>query len=195
MPSSPRVLLLMLLSCMATAAAQPLPAPLAEAEAESDVSAAALQVEPPTPQRQWQDATPAQRRDLRDRYAAWRALDESERGRLRAVAAQFAMAPAAERQALHARFESLDRLHRDGWRLGPDLGAAYPALQPLFGYLPPAEREPMLALLRGLDAQQRAELALLSQRTPPTERAQLRQDLLAQPAHARGPWIHQRLGR
>lgn len=192
MPNSPRLLLAaLLLPCLACATPAPLPVPLAEPEA---APAAIAPSGGQTLQQQWESATPAQRRDLRDRYAAWRALDDGERARIRAAAARLAMAPEGERQVVHARFDALDRLHRDGWRLGPELGALYPALQPLFGYLPPAEREPVLALLRGLDREQRAELALLSQRTPPTARAELRQQLLAQPAQRRGTWIRQRLG-
>lgn len=145
------------------------------------------------PQSHWAALAPAQQRELRARYAAWRALPESERQRVRRAAAEMAALPAAGREALRDRFLGLDRLHRDGWRLGPELGALYPKLQPLFGYLPEAQREPMLALLRQLDARELAQLSLLSQRTPPQEREALREELLAVPAAGRDEWLQRKL--
>ena len=144
------------------------------------------------PQARWAQLAPAQQRDLRARYAAWRGLPETERQRVRLAAAELAALPAAEREVLHARFAGLDRLHRDGWQLGPRLGALYPQLQPLLGYLPEAQRAPMLALLHQLDAAQLAQLGLLSQRTPPQERAALREELLAVPAAGRTQWLRRK---
>lgn len=146
----------------------------------------------PDPAVGWQALAPAQQRELRARYAAWRALPESERQRVRRAAAEVAALPAPERAAVRNRFLGLDRLHRDGWRLGPQLGAHYPKLQPLLGYLPGHQREPMLALLRQLDATQLAQLGVLAQRTPPQERDALRERLLALPAAQRGDWLRQR---
>ena len=107
-------------------------------------------------------------------------------------ATPLAALPVVEQQALRARFAGLDRLYRDGWRLGPQLGAFYPALQPLLGYLPETQREPMLALLRQLDARQLGQLSRLSQRTPPQEREALRTELLALPAAGRAQWLQRR---
>jgi len=144
------------------------------------------------PQARWAALAPAQQRDLRARYAAWRALPETERQRVRMAAAELAALPTAERDALRGRFAGLDRLHRDGWQLGPRLGALYPKLQPLLGYLPEPQRAPMLALLRELDAAQLAQLSLLSQRTPPQERDALREALLAVPAAGRAEWLRRK---
>jgi len=144
------------------------------------------------PQARWAALAPAQQRELRARYAAWRALPETERQRVRMAAAELAALPAAERDALRGRFAGLDRLHRDGWQLGPRLGALYPKLQPLLGYLPEPQRAPMLALLRELDAAQLAQLSLLSQRTPPQERDTLREALLAVPAAGRAEWLRRK---
>ncbi|MCL7715444.1 DUF3106 domain-containing protein [Stenotrophomonas mori] len=145
------------------------------------------------PQQRWAALPPARQQDLRARYAAWRALPESERQRVRRAAAAVAALPGAERDALHARFLDLDRLYRDGWRLGPKLGAVYPQLQPLLGYLPDTQRAPMLALLHQLDAEHLRLLAVLSQRTPPQERARLREQLLAVAAADRGAWLRRRV--
>ena len=106
--------------------------------------------------------------------------------------AGLAALPVVEQQALRARFAGLDRLYRDGWRLGPQLGAFYPALQPLLGYLPETQREPMLALLRQLDARQLGQLSRLSQRTPPQEREAMRTELLALPAAGRAQWLQRK---
>jgi hypothetical protein len=46
---------------------------------------------------------------------------------LQAAAAEFAALP-AERQQACAQFDGLDRIYRDGWRLGPAIGQDYVAL-------------------------------------------------------------------
>jgi hypothetical protein len=89
----------------------------------------------------------------------------------------------------------LDEMQRRGWRLGPVLGADYPRLQPLFGFVPEAERTATLSLLRQLDAQQRDDLAVLAQRIAPQERDGFRRELLAVPAAARGAWLRARRDR
>jgi hypothetical protein len=136
--------------------------------------------------------TPAQ---LRERQAAWDALDAATQARLRQVASAFAGLPVEQQHTLRAQFAALDTLERHGWLLGPELGGEYWALQPLFGYVPDAQRSALLGLLRTLPAEQREHLALLSQRTPPQERAALRRDLLAQGADTRATWLRQRAAR
>lgn len=182
MPKIEWLLALALLPAVRTSAAPPaIPVPLAEAP----VTNAGLPA-------RWNTLPPARQREVRARYKAWRALPESERQRQRDAAAGLAALPVVEQQALRARFAGLDRLYRDGWRLGPQLGAFYPALQPLLGYLPETQREPMLALLRQLDARQLGQLSRLSQRTPPQEREALRTELLALPAAGRAQWLQRR---
>jgi hypothetical protein len=142
------------------------------------------------------DALPReQRQDLRARYAAWRELDEIQRMRVRSAAEEIAALPAERQAALRSRFDALDEMQRRGWRLGPVLGADYPRLQPLFGFVPEAERDATVALLRQLDAEQRADLAVLAQRVPPPQRSAFRQELLAVPASARGAWLRARRDR
>lgn len=143
----------------------------------------------------WPNLDAAQKREARARYAAWQALPESEKQRLRQTAATLAALPAAQREALQARFAGMDQLHRDGWLLGPQLGSFYSRLQPLFGFLPAAERAPMMALLRALDVDQLEQLSLISQRTPPQERDALRAQLLALPPAQRADWLRQRVGQ
>lgn len=157
------------------------PLPLAEG-AEPTVAVAASAPD-------WQALGAAERRDLRACYAAWRALPEAERAQLRAAATRVQALDPAQRQALRRRFDALDRLQREGWRLGPSLGRDWPGLQPLFGYVPAAQREALLGLLRALDPEQRGELVRLAARTPPERRAALRQTLLALPAGERGAWL------
>jgi hypothetical protein len=156
----------------------------------------------PAAQADWQqrrqawDALPRQEReDRRARYAAWRALDEIQRARLRAAASEIAALPPEHQAALRTQFGVLDGMRRQGWRLGPDLGADWPRLQPLFGYVPPGERDGLLALLRRLDAEQRDDLAALAQRLPPQERDAFRRDLLAVPEGQRRAWLRQRRDR
>ena len=60
---------------------------------------------------------------------------------------------------------------------------------------PPAQRLPLLASLRAMTAGQRAELAVLAQRTPPQDRQALREELLAQPGAQLEGWLQQKLVR
>ncbi|AMJ56520.1 MULTISPECIES: DUF3106 domain-containing protein [Stenotrophomonas] len=142
----------------------------------------------------WATQTAAQKRELRSRYAAWQALPESERQRIRHAAAAVAALPVADQQALRARYLAIDQMHRDGWLLGPQLGVLYPRLQPLFGYLPAAQREPVIALLRQLDPVQLEQLSLISQRTPPQQREALRTELLALAPAQRDAWLREKVG-
>jgi hypothetical protein len=150
---------------------------------------------PPSPQAQWATMSPQQQRQLRDRYAAWQSMPDGERQRVRQAAAALAALPEAERQALQERFQGIDQMQRDGWLLGPRLGALYAQLQPLFGYLPPAQREPVLAMLHQLDAAELEQLSRVSQRTPPQDRAALRTTLLGLTPAQRTAWLRQKVGQ
>ncbi|SDQ31150.1 hypothetical protein SAMN05428982_0590 [Pseudoxanthomonas sp. CF385] len=176
----------------ATAAAEVAPEPSPPpAQADEDAEAPTAQaVVVPDPPRPWEALT-RQRAD----YAAWQALEEADRARLRAAARDLAMQPADAQQALRTRFGALDAMEHRGWRLGPVLGAVWPRLQPLFAYVPAREREPLLALLRQLDATALDDLAALAQRTPPQERDRFRHALIRVPAGQRTAWLHARRER
>ena len=143
----------------------------------------------------WEALALAARARQRADYAAWLSLDEVDRARLRAAARDFAAQPADAQQALRARFAALDDMEHRGWRLGPALGAVWPRLQPMFAYVPEREREPLLALLRQLDADALDDLAALTQRIPPQERDRFRHDLVRVPAGERAAWLHARRER
>lgn len=168
--------------------AQSLPAPLDETTG----TAIAPPVAAPAP---WSALDAAGRADARARYAAWRALDEAERTRVRQAAVRVASLPPDQQQALRTRFEAMDRLHRDGWRMGPRVGARYPDLQPMFGYVPPSQRDAALALLASLDDQQLARLSVISRRTAPQDREAVRAELLALQPGARAAWLRERAGQ
>jgi hypothetical protein len=139
------------------------------------------------------DALPReQREDRRARYAAWLELDDVQRMRVQAAAEAISALPPEQQAALRSRFDALDEMQRRGWRLGPVLGADYPRLQPLFGFVPEAERGATISLLRQMDAEQRDDLAVLAQRIPPQQRAAFRQELLTVPAAARSAWLRER---
>ena len=143
----------------------------------------------------WNALLPSEREDRRARYQAWSALDSNERSALRAIATEVATFPVERQQALRAEFATLDLTQRHGWRLGQALGADYVKLHPLLAYVPAEQRQPLLAVLRGMDAQQRADLAVLAQRTPPQDREALRTELLTIPAPRRSAWLQQQLDR
>lgn len=143
----------------------------------------------------WEALPRSEREDRRARYQAWLELDESQRNALRTMAAEVAAFPAERQHALRTEFAALDASQRHGWRLGQALGADYMKLHPLLAYVPADQRLPLLAMLRSMDAQQRADLAVLAQRTPPQDRDALRVELLAMPAPRRSAWLQQQLDR
>jgi len=143
----------------------------------------------------WQTLTPDERRELRERWQAWEALPDGERTHLQAVALAFAALPVQEQLDLRARFAQLDDSARRGWLLGPVLGADWETLQPLLMQVPGVQREPLLEALRALGPQQRADLGVLAQRTPPQDRDRLRRELLDTPPARRGAWLLEQLER
>ena len=143
----------------------------------------------------WEALPAATRAARRERYAAWRALPLEERARLAHARATFVALEPAQREALRAQFDTLDGALRRGWRLGPALGADYPRLQPLLAQVPEPEHAPLLRTLRAMTPLQRADLAMLVQRTPPHERASLRRELVSTAAAQRDAWLYERLQR
>lgn len=143
----------------------------------------------------WEALPAAERGEYRERYRAWQALPPAERTRIVQARQRFLTLDEAQRQALRARFDALDGSTRRGWRLGPALGADYPRLQPLLAQVPADEHEPLLRVLHAMAPRQRADLAVLVQRTPPSERAALRRELVSTAAASRDAWLWERLQR
>ena len=142
---------------------------------------------------QWDALPRAERDQRRERYQAWQALSPGERAQAQAAAAQYAaMAPDVQ-AAWRAQFEAMDRSERRGWLFGPSLGADYVALQPLLAQVPEAEHAALLRTLRSMTPQQRRDLGVLAQRTPPAARAELRRELVSVSASERGDWLWRRL--
>lgn len=196
-----RWLCVLLMAMVGVAIAAPALLP-ASAQAEMQERAARLQAMTPDQRSSfllrlaaWDALPRGEREDRRARYQAWLELVANERSALRGIAAEVATFPVERQQALRAEFETLDVSQRHGWRLGQALGADYAKLHPLFAYVPADQRQPLLAMLRGMDAQQRADLAVLAQRTPPQDREALRKELLAIPAPRRSAWLQEQLDR
>lgn len=141
----------------------------------------------------WNALPSREREQRRARYQAWLQLDANERVSLRALAAQVEAFPPERKQALRAQFDGLDDVQRHGWRLGPALGRDYAALHPLLAYVPASQRLPLLAKLRSMDEQQRVDLAVLAQRTPPQDRQALRSELLSVPPSEVATWLRRKL--
>jgi len=144
---------------------------------------------------EWDALDPREQAGRRVRYQAWRDLTNYDRARVRAAASAYAGLPDDERRALREQFDALDVSERRGWLLGPELGADYPALQPLLAQVPPDQHDALLGALRGMDSGQRRDLAVLVQRTAPQDRDQLRRELVSTAASNRGQWLRGRLGR
>ena len=103
--------------------------------------------------------------------------------------------PADQRQALHERYAAQPSDARNGWWLGPRLGASWPRVAALFTYVDAGERDAVLRLLREATPDQIDAYARLAQITPPEQRAALRAQLLAQPAAQRGAWLQARIAQ
>lgn len=144
---------------------------------------------------QWKALPEADRRDRRERFQAWQALPPEQRAQLQAAATDFAALPVDRQLDLRQRYAQLDDSQRHGWLLGPALGADWERLQPLLMQVAPAQRLPLLAALRAMTPQQRVDLGVLAQRTPPQDRDRLREALLAVPVANRGAWLVAQLDR
>ena len=201
-PQTPRLALAMLLLCGAAASlAQPQSLSPAQ-RSEWLRREATINAMSPAQRRaldlriaQW-DALPEQtRRERRERALAWRALPTEERARVMLAATVFATLPPEQQQALRHQFDTMDARDRHGWLLGPGLGADYPQLQSLVAYVPVAEQARLLQVLRSMRVAERADLAVLAQRTPPESRAALRRALLSTAAGNRGAWLRMQLDR
>lgn len=165
----------------------PLPAPSPAAPAALPASTAAPSA--------FAQLDAQQQRQRRADYAAWRALPEGERERIRQAAARFNALPADQQQRLRQQFQAQDQAFREGWRLGPQLGLEFPKLHGLFGFVPPEQRDTALAVLRQLSPAQLAQLTLVAQRTPPQERDAVRNAFLAVPAAERDTWLKRQAGQ
>lgn len=198
-------LAVMLFGIFGVAIAAPATAPvMVPAQAQAEIRERAARLQAMTPDQRssfmlrlsaWGALPRSEREDRRARYQAWLHLEESERDALRSIAEDVAAFPSERRQALRTEFAALDASQRHGWRLGQALGADYMKLHPLLAYVPADQRLSLLTMLRGMDARQRADLAVLAQRTPPQDRDALRMELLAIPASRRSAWLQQQLDR
>ncbi|MGO1541566.1 MAG: DUF3106 domain-containing protein [Luteimonas sp.] len=135
----------------------------------------------------WETLELAELRAHRDAWQAWNRLPMAARTRMQAAAAAYAELPEERRLELAGEFAGLDALERNGWRLGPDLGADWPTLHPLFALVPAQQQEELLAVLLSMEAAELADLRILAQRTPPGER----DALLTTPAENRAAWLRQ----
>ena len=95
----------------------------------------------------WDALPPAEKARRRGPFAAWLELSEAERDQVRSAAARFAALSPEHQQALRAAFEALPSDQRQDWWLGPDVGAGFAELRPLFAFVPEGERATLRALL------------------------------------------------
>lgn len=141
------------------------------------------------------DATPpAERARRRGALAAWAALSPAEQAQVAASHAAWRALPGPAQAEWRARFDALPADQREPWWLGPALGEWFSPVQPLFAYVPEAERGALLSMLRGLPEPARADLATLARRLPAAERERLRRELLEAAPEAREALVRERLG-
>ena len=143
--------------------------------------------------RAWDRLPPRERGQRRGAWEAWRSLPAAERVALRAVVVRWRTLPADAQTTLCMQFAAQSFDARMGWWLGPRIGADWPRVAALFGFVDAGERDAVLRLLRTATPDEVEALARLAQSTPPEARAELRRALLAQPAATRGAWLLARL--
>ena len=139
--------------------------------------------------RAWDRLPSGERGQRRGAWEAWRSLPAAERVALRAVAVRWRALPAEAQAELRTQFAAQSFDARMGWWLGPRIGADWPRVAALFGFVDAGERDAVLRLLRTATPDEVEALARLAQSTPPEARAELRRALLAQPAATRGAWL------
>ena len=159
-------------------------------------------IEPPLPHEalaqdvaDWDALPQPERRADRAAWAEWHALPATEQARLQLAASQWQTLSSEQQQALQTQFSEQSFDAQRGWRLGPQLGRDWPRIAALFTYIEPEQRSAILQVVRALSEDDIATLARLAQTTPPQARAQLRANLLAQPATQRSAWLQAQLQR
>ena len=144
---------------------------------------------------QWDQLDAKDRARRRSRLASWQELSVADQRRVRAAAAHLDSLPANPQEELARQFAALPADAQRLWALGPDLGQQLAPIAALFAFLPKDERPTLLAALRQLDAQARADLALLAPRLDEKQRQDLRRQLLAADPARRPALIRQRLAQ
>lgn len=145
--------------------------------------------------REWDQQAAPERASRRTPFVAWQGLGEADRRRVRAAATSLAALPAADQQALQAEFAALPADDQNLWWMGPTMGQELVPVASLFAFVPESRRPALLEAVHGLDAQPRADLAMLAPRLSEARRQQLIEDLLAAPPERRAELIRQRLGQ
>lgn len=143
----------------------------------------------------WDGQAPRARMERREDWRAWQALPAMQREQVAGMSREFATLPPDARQALRAEFDALDVSVQRGWRLGPVLGADYASLHGLLAQVPVEQRAPLLEVLHAMSSAQRAQLAVLTQRTSPQARDDLRRELIATPPERRQQWLWEQMDR
>ena len=144
---------------------------------------------------QWSNTPREEQARRREHYQAWRRLDFVAADAVEDAVQAFARLSPDEQARLHSEFDAFEPTVQRGWLLGPVIGVDYPKLQPLLAQLPEAQHAPMLRALRRMTNAERADLAVLAQRVPPQERAELIRDLLSTADDNRAAWLRARLDR
>jgi hypothetical protein len=96
---------------------------------------------------------------------------------------------------LQAEFAALPADDQNLWWMGPALGQELVPVASLFAFVPESRRPALLDAVHSLDAQSRADLAMLAPRLVEARRQQLIEDLLAAPPAQRAELIRQRLAQ
>jgi len=145
--------------------------------------------------RRWNQQDANERARRRVAFLAWQELDALDQQQVRAAALHVAALSAIQRRELREQFGALPADSQRLWAMGPALGQELAPIAALFAFMPEDERPALLAALRGLNVQARADLVTLAPRLGEKQRQALRRELLAAEPAQRPALIRQRLAQ
>jgi transketolase len=141
-------------------------------------------------QKKW-DAQPADvKLNQRVRWYAWQRMGNAEQTKIKAAMARYQAMTPQQQQQLRAQFSGFSQAYQQQWWLGADLGRDALMLESWLRFVPDAQREAWLELLRELNPEQRFTLKKYGDRANAAQRDTLRTRLLSAPKDARAEMIN-----
>jgi Protein of unknown function (DUF3106) len=141
-------------------------------------------------QKKWDSQSANMKLNQRVRWYAWQRLGNAEQTKIKAAMARYEAMTPQQQQQLRAQFSGFSQAYQQQWWLGADLGRDALMLESWLRFVPDAQREAWLALLRELNPELRFTLKKYGDRANAAQRDTLRTRLLSAPRDARAEMIN-----
>jgi hypothetical protein len=141
-------------------------------------------------QTKWDAQSANVKLNQRVRWYAWQRLGNVEQTKIKAAMVRYQAMTPKQQQQLRAQFSGFSQAYQQQWWLGADLGRDALMLESWLRFVPDAQREAWLALLRELNPEQRFVLKKYGDRANAAQRDTLRTRLLSAPKEARAEMIN-----